>query len=148
VIDDVKSLREVRERRVKRLEIKVSAAAVTEERLSRLAELARNHAGATPIAMSILLPGEAERVREIGAQQLRVVETGSEEMRLAQVRVPEPCPCKVGVQQERSFHLRFSEVRALHVRVSEYRLLQVNSSQVRLLQVNLAQDGSCEFCSG
>jgi DNA polymerase-3 subunit alpha len=73
IAEDVKSLREVREKRVKRLEVRVSCDQVTDERLTKLAELAGRFAGATPLAMSILLPGEAEVV--VGSNSLKVAVT-------------------------------------------------------------------------
>ncbi|MHB8879474.1 MAG: DNA polymerase III subunit alpha, partial [Myxococcaceae bacterium] len=70
IAEEVKSLREVREKRVKRLEIRVRADLVTDDRLTRVAELAGKYAGATPLAMFILLPGEAEAV--VGSSTLKV----------------------------------------------------------------------------
>jgi DNA polymerase-3 subunit alpha len=70
IVEEIQSLREVREKRVKRLEVRVSADLVTDERLVRLSELAKKYAGATPIAVSILLPGEAEAI--IGNTALKV----------------------------------------------------------------------------
>ncbi len=70
IAEEVSSLREVREKRVKRLEVRLSADMVTEDRLERLAEVARRHVGATPVALSIRVPGEAEAV--IGNTALKV----------------------------------------------------------------------------
>jgi DNA polymerase-3 subunit alpha len=70
IAEEVQSLREVREKRVKRLEVKVEADLVTEDRLQRLAELAGKSSGQTPLAMSIRVPGQAEAL--IGATSYRV----------------------------------------------------------------------------
>ena len=50
----------MREKRTKRLELRVPADLVTEERLAKLSGLAKQYAGATPVAVSVLFPGEAE----------------------------------------------------------------------------------------
>jgi DNA polymerase III subunit alpha len=60
IVEEIQSLREVREKRVKRLEIRLPAALVTEEKLERLRDLASKHAGATPLAVAVTLPSEAE----------------------------------------------------------------------------------------
>jgi DNA polymerase-3 subunit alpha len=70
IVEEILSLKEVREKRVRRLELRVPAGDVTEERLGKLKELAQKHAGATPLAMSIIFPGEAEAL--IGGTQLKV----------------------------------------------------------------------------
>jgi DNA polymerase-3 subunit alpha len=70
ICEEIQSLKEVREKRTKRLELRLEASLVTEERLQRLTELARKHAGATPLAVSILFPGEAEAI--IGSTALKV----------------------------------------------------------------------------
>jgi DNA polymerase-3 subunit alpha len=70
IAEEVQSLREVRERRVKRLEVKVDAALVTEERLKKLAEVVGKSTGPTPLALSIRLAGSAEAV--IGGTPYRV----------------------------------------------------------------------------
>ncbi|HZJ52794.1 MAG TPA: DNA polymerase III subunit alpha [Myxococcaceae bacterium] len=70
IVEQVQSLKEVRDKRVKRLELRVRADLVTEERLERLSGLAREHAGATPLAVSIVLPGQAEAL--IGNTGLKV----------------------------------------------------------------------------
>ncbi len=70
IVEQVQSLKEVRDRRVKRLELRVRADLVTEERLEQLSGLVRAHAGATPLAVSIVLPGEAEAL--IGNTPLKV----------------------------------------------------------------------------
>jgi DNA polymerase-3 subunit alpha len=62
IAEEVQSLREVREKRVKRLELKVNVGAVTEDRLQRLAELAQKNPGPTPLALFIEIAGEAEAV--------------------------------------------------------------------------------------
>ncbi len=73
ICEDVQSLREVREKRVRRLEVRVRADMVTEERLSRLSELAQRYVGTTPVAVSIVLPGEAEAL--VGNTALKVAVT-------------------------------------------------------------------------
>jgi len=70
IVEQVQSLKEVRDKRVKRLELRVRADLVTEDRLERLSGLAKEHAGATPLAVSIVLPGEAEAL--IGSTGLKV----------------------------------------------------------------------------
>jgi DNA polymerase III subunit alpha len=60
IVEEIQSLREVREKRVKRLEIRLPAALITEEKLERLRDLASKHAGATPLAVAVTLPSEAE----------------------------------------------------------------------------------------
>jgi DNA polymerase-3 subunit alpha len=70
IVEQVQSLKEVRDKRVKRLELRVRADLVTEDRLQRLSGLAQEHSGATPLAVSIVLPGQAEAL--IGNTGLRV----------------------------------------------------------------------------
>jgi DNA polymerase-3 subunit alpha len=70
IVEQVQSLKEVRDKRVKRLELRVRADLVTEDRLQRLSGLAREHAGGTPLAVSIVLPGQAEAL--IGNTGLKV----------------------------------------------------------------------------
>ncbi len=60
IAEEVQSLREVREKRVRRLELKLAADMATEDQLGRLAALAKKHAGATPVAVALQMPGEAE----------------------------------------------------------------------------------------
>ncbi|RKH18345.1 DNA polymerase III subunit alpha [Corallococcus sp. CA047B] len=70
IVDDIQSLKSVREKRTKRLELRLPADIVTEERLAKLNELAKKYAGATPVAVSVLFPGEAEA--HISGTTLRV----------------------------------------------------------------------------
>ena len=56
--------------RVKRLELRLHASMATEERLVKLSEIVRKHAGATPIAVALLMPGEAEAL--IGGTSFKV----------------------------------------------------------------------------
>ena len=60
----------MREKRTKRLELRVPADLLTEERLAKLSEIAKQYAGATPVAVSVLFPGEAEAL--IGGTSLKV----------------------------------------------------------------------------
>ncbi|MGV3623443.1 MAG: OB-fold nucleic acid binding domain-containing protein, partial [Archangium sp.] len=60
IVEDIQSLKEVREKRVKRLELRLHVDMATDEKLARLAEIAKKHAGATPIALALMMPGEAE----------------------------------------------------------------------------------------
>jgi DNA polymerase III subunit alpha len=60
IVEEIQSLREVREKRVKRLEIRLPAALVTDEKLEKLRDIASKHAGATPLAVAVTLPSEAE----------------------------------------------------------------------------------------
>ncbi|MBN1204873.1 MAG: DNA polymerase III subunit alpha, partial [Myxococcaceae bacterium] len=70
IVEDIQSLKAVREKRTKRLELRLPAAVVTEERLAKLTEIAKQYAGATPVAVSVLFPGEAEAL--IGGTALKV----------------------------------------------------------------------------
>jgi DNA polymerase-3 subunit alpha len=70
IVEDIQSLREVREKRVKRLELRLHASMATEERLVKLTEIVKKHAGATPIAIALLMPGEAEAL--VGGTALKV----------------------------------------------------------------------------
>jgi DNA polymerase-3 subunit alpha len=60
IVEDVQSLKGVREKRMKRLELKLNPEIVNDDRLARLAELVKRFAGATPIAVAFQMPGEAE----------------------------------------------------------------------------------------
>jgi DNA polymerase-3 subunit alpha len=91
IVEDIQSLREVREKRVKRLELRLHVDQATDANLTRLAELARKYAGATPIAVAVLLPGEAEAL--IGTTGLKVLvcdELLESVNRLFGARVAEP----------------------------------------------------------
>ena len=70
IVEEIQSLREVREKRVKRLELRLHVSMATEERLVKLSELVKKHAGATPIAIALLMPGEAEAL--VGGTALKV----------------------------------------------------------------------------
>jgi DNA polymerase-3 subunit alpha len=70
IVEEVQLLREVRDQRVKRLELRVRADMVTEDRLEKLADLARQHEGATPVAVTLLFPGLAEAL--VGSTALKV----------------------------------------------------------------------------
>ncbi|HZA14157.1 MAG TPA: OB-fold nucleic acid binding domain-containing protein, partial [Myxococcaceae bacterium] len=70
IVDNVQSLREVREKRARRLEVRAAAELLTDERLLGLAKLAKQHEGATPLAVSVIFPGEAEAV--VGATRFKV----------------------------------------------------------------------------
>jgi DNA polymerase III subunit alpha len=70
IVEDIQSLKVVREKRTKRLELRVPADLLTEERLSKLTQLGKQYAGATPVAVSVLFPGEAEAL--IGGTALKV----------------------------------------------------------------------------
>ncbi|MBM4379109.1 MAG: DNA polymerase III subunit alpha [Deltaproteobacteria bacterium] len=71
--EEIQSLRAVREKRAKRMELRLRADMVTDEKLLKLKEIAARHAGTTPVAVSLVLPGEAEAV--IGGTQLKVAAT-------------------------------------------------------------------------
>jgi DNA polymerase-3 subunit alpha len=62
IAEEIQLFREVREKRVKRLELRVAAEKVTEARLTQLAELARQCPGTTQVALLVQLPGTAEAV--------------------------------------------------------------------------------------
>src|SRR6266851_1787516 len=51
IAEEVLSLREVRDKRVRRLELRVPVESITEERLGLLAELAKSNAGSTPLVL-------------------------------------------------------------------------------------------------
>ena len=70
IVEDIQSLKTVREKRTKRLELRVPADLLTEDRLIKLSELAKTHTGATPVAVSILFKGEAEAL--VGNTALKV----------------------------------------------------------------------------
>jgi DNA polymerase-3 subunit alpha len=73
IVDSVQSLREVREKRARRLEVRAAAELFTGERLLGLAKLARQHEGATPLAFSVVFPGEAEAI--VGDTRFKVQPT-------------------------------------------------------------------------
>jgi DNA polymerase III subunit alpha len=60
----------VREKRTKRLELRLPVDLATDERLAKLAEIAKQYAGATPVAVSLLFSNEAEAL--IGNTALKV----------------------------------------------------------------------------
>ena len=70
IVDDIQSLKEVREKRVKRLELRLHVDMATDEKLAQLAVIAKKHAGATPIAVALHMPGEAEAL--VGNTDLKV----------------------------------------------------------------------------
>src|SRR5215471_13860338 len=60
IAEEIQQLKEARDKRVKRLELRIAAERITEGRWNRLAELARQCQGPTQLAVFVLLPGEAE----------------------------------------------------------------------------------------
>ena len=70
IVDTIQSLKEVREKRVKRMELRLRTDLVSEQRLQQLAAVAKQYAGATPVAVVVVFPGQAEAL--IGSTQLRV----------------------------------------------------------------------------
>ena len=70
IADDVQSLREVRDKRTKRFNLRVPADLATDARMTRLSELGRKYEGNTPVALTLLFPGEAEVL--IGNTQMKV----------------------------------------------------------------------------
>ena len=70
IVEEIQSLKAVREKRTKRLELRVPADLLTDERVAKLAVIAKQYTGATPVAVSVLFPGEAEAL--IGGTQLKV----------------------------------------------------------------------------
>jgi DNA polymerase-3 subunit alpha len=70
IVENIESLRVVRERRTKRIELKLRAELVYDEKLYALAQIAKQYAGATPVAVSLLFSGKAEAL--IGNTQLKV----------------------------------------------------------------------------
>jgi DNA polymerase-3 subunit alpha len=73
IVENVQSLREVREKRARRLEVRATADLFTDERLVHLAKLAKQHEGPTPLAVSVVFPGEAEAI--VGATRFKVQPT-------------------------------------------------------------------------
>jgi DNA polymerase-3 subunit alpha len=91
IVEDVQSLREVREKRVKRLELRLHVDMATDEKMAQLAVIAKKHAGATPLAVALHMPGEAEAL--IGGLNLKVAlsdELLESVNRLFGARVAEP----------------------------------------------------------
>ena len=91
IVDDIQSLKEVREKRVKRLELRLHVDMATDDKLAALAEIAKKHAGATPIAVALHMPGEAEAL--VGSTNLKVQVTDElleSVNRLFGARVAEP----------------------------------------------------------
>jgi DNA polymerase III subunit alpha len=91
IVDDIQSLKEVREKRVKRLELRLHVDMATDEKLAQLAVIAKKHAGATPIAVALHMPGEAEAL--VGNTNLKVQVTDElleSVNRLFGARVAEP----------------------------------------------------------
>jgi DNA polymerase III subunit alpha len=70
IVDDVQSLREVREKRSKVVEVRASADLMTEDRLTCLAQLAKSYEGTLPLSVSIIFPNEAEAI--VGPTRFRV----------------------------------------------------------------------------
>ncbi len=70
ICESIESLKEVREKRVKRMELRLDATLCSEEKLQKLSAIAKQYAGATPVAVSVVFPGEAEVL--IGGTQLKV----------------------------------------------------------------------------
>ncbi|MBX5481750.1 MAG: DNA polymerase III subunit alpha [Myxococcaceae bacterium] len=70
IVENIQSLKEVREKRARRVEVRATNDLFTEERLLKLAQLARAHEGATPLAVSMIFPGEAEAI--IGGTRFKV----------------------------------------------------------------------------
>ncbi|HYO70173.1 MAG TPA: OB-fold nucleic acid binding domain-containing protein, partial [Archangium sp.] len=70
IVDDIQSLKAVREKRTKRLELRLPVDLATEERMAKLADIAKQYAGATPVAVSLLFSNEAEAL--IGNTSIKV----------------------------------------------------------------------------
>ena len=70
ICENVQSLKEVREKRVKRLELRVRADLISDQRLEELNALAKKYAGGTPVAVLLVFPGQAEAL--IGNTSLKV----------------------------------------------------------------------------
>ena len=60
IVEEIQSLKAVREKRTKRLELRLPVDLATDERLTRLAQLVKQYEGATPLAVSLLFSNEAE----------------------------------------------------------------------------------------
>jgi DNA polymerase III subunit alpha len=76
---------------VKRLELRLHVDMATESNMTKLAEIAKRYAGATPLAVALLMPGEAETL--IGNTNLKVQVTDElleSVNRLFGARVAEP----------------------------------------------------------
>ena len=70
IVEEIQSLKEVREKRVKRLELRLLAGMVSDDKLQKLSEIAKKYAGATPVAVAVVMPGEAEAL--VGNTSLKV----------------------------------------------------------------------------
>jgi len=91
IVEEIQSLKEVREKRVKRLELRLHVDLATDGNLAKLAELAKKHAGPTPIAVALLMPGEAETLIGATALKVQVTDVLLESVnRLFGARVAEP----------------------------------------------------------
>ncbi|HLT31377.1 MAG TPA: DNA polymerase III subunit alpha [Myxococcaceae bacterium] len=70
IAENVQSLREVRDQRARCFNLRVPADLATEERLAKLSTLGEKHRGSTPVALTLVFPGEAEVL--IGNTRLEV----------------------------------------------------------------------------
>jgi DNA polymerase-3 subunit alpha len=70
IVENIQSLKEVREKRARRVEIRAAHDLFTEERLARLLDLARKNEGALPLGVSMIFPGEAEVI--VGGMKIKV----------------------------------------------------------------------------
>ncbi len=61
IVENIQSLKEVREKRSRRVEVRATADLMTDARLMQLAAIAKQYAGATPLAVSIISPGRRRR---------------------------------------------------------------------------------------
>jgi len=72
ILDEIRSLAEVREQSVRQVHLQVVADSVTEERLVRLRETLTQHPGSCPAYLHLIVPGRSEAVIEL-PESLRVV---------------------------------------------------------------------------
>ncbi len=70
IVENIQSLREVREKRARRVEIRATHDLFTDERLQRLLDLAKKNEGALPLGVSMIFPGEAEVI--VGGIKVKV----------------------------------------------------------------------------
>jgi DNA polymerase-3 subunit alpha len=69
--EEVTRLTDLREKKTKRLAVRVPAASVTAERLNQLRGLLAAHSGATQVVLEVLVPGESETVIKLADLRIR-----------------------------------------------------------------------------
>ncbi|MHB8416887.1 MAG: DNA polymerase III subunit alpha [Myxococcales bacterium] len=69
--EEIVRLTDLREKKTKRVAVRVPAAAVTADRLNQLRTLLAAHAGATQVVLEVLVPGESETVIKLADLRVR-----------------------------------------------------------------------------